>query len=49
MYRFFKFYFSIIFDELNVLDVIKILLTDLSFSYSLIIGITLIISPTLEP
>ena len=37
------------FDELNVEEVTKICLIDLSFSYFSIKGITLNISPTLAP
>ena len=39
----------IIFEELNVLDVISICLIVLSLSYLYIIGMALIISPTLDP
>ena len=49
MNSFLNFIFSNIFDELNVLVVINILLIDLSRSYLFIIGITLNISPTLDP
>ena len=46
---FLNFILSNIFEELNVLDVTNILLIFLSLSYFYIIGITLNISPTLEP